>query len=90
MPFKPGDSGSLIYIVPEGTDNKIAIGILKGNRPKPEEHVYQAIVLHAAIDDIEGDYKHLVNSLQLYDENSSSGCNVPRSGPVPGRANSAR
>ena len=60
--FDKGDSGSLIYL--NSKEGKIALGILKGRRPG-DHNAYEAIMLQAAIDDIQHDYRHLIRNLQL-------------------------
>lgn len=81
-PFRPGDSGSLIYIKNK-SGKRWAIAILKGARHKPEEHIYDAILLQPAMVCLEEDYKHLVKSLTLYTGRQSLNGHNPSSGPVP-------
>lgn len=65
-PFEEGDSGSLIYMISNG--KALAIGILRGFCPT-ETDVYEAIVLNAAIEEIQQDYRHLVGNLRLLTPN---------------------
>lgn len=80
--FDAGDSGSIIYIKNE-KDKRIAVAILKGARHKPNEHIYDAIFLRAAMKCLENDYKHLVQSLALYTGEDSQNSPNARCGPVP-------
>ena len=69
----------------------MAIGLLKGNRPEPEQEVYEAVVLAACVDSISKDYRHLVDNLKLctngpeYPRKSSKV--KSRKGPVPPKLN---
>ena len=63
--FGPGDSGSLIYL--RTATSYHIIGILRGSRHAPEEHIYEAIPLHLALNEIQRNYRHLVNNLELFE-----------------------
>ena len=63
-PFEGGDSGSVVYV--KSGENRDAIAILKESRPKPQQHIYNAILLHQAIHEIQQDYPHLISDAQLY------------------------
>ena len=63
-PLVRGDSGSVVYV--KSGENRDAIAILKERRPKPQQHIYNAILLHQAIHEIQQDYPHLISDAQLY------------------------
>ena len=57
FPKKPlvrGDSGRVVY-VKSGE-----------NRDAPQQHIYNGILLHPAIQEIQQDYPHLISDAQLY------------------------
>ena len=63
-PLVRGDSGRVVYV--KSGENRDAIAILKERRPKPQQHIYNAILLHQAIQEIQQDYSHLISDVQLY------------------------
>ena len=61
--FQPGDSGSVIFT--RSADKKIAIAMLKGSWPPPQQRIYDAVPLGNAIEEIEKEYQHLMKGLKI-------------------------